>query len=312
MFIALSFVGPLPSYVVDCIHQVRIYFDGDVHLIIDDVESVYVEQLKKYNVIIENARELENEEFNQLVGEVYHKFYICEQLKGREKLFILSFGRFFLLNNLMNKKGLTDGLFIELDNLLYDDPKKWLPSFSTHDLCFMYHNHTACSSGIMYVKNKDSLRGFLDYIFNYLRHSNDFLSEMAALYQYYKLHENDGQHIQILPTYWPSVDGDLPPLTHLNYEKYDNTVFDTASFGIYLLGMDPYHTNGEIVLGLVRKEWYFLDSSKLTFEWKVDDAGRKKPYVWNGESWLLINNLHVHSKQLTNGLSLALSTGNSG
>jgi len=206
----------------------------------------------------------------------------------------------------MNKKDLIDVLFIELDNLLYDDPRKWLPNFSTHDLGFMYHNYTVCSSGIMYVKNKNSLRGFLDYTFNYLRTSNDFLSEMSALYGYYKLHENDSQHIQILPTYWPNVDSDLPPLTHLNYEKYENTVFDAQSLGIYLLGMDPYHTNGEIVLGLVRKEWHFLDSSKLTFEWKVDDAGRKKPYVWNGSSWILINNLHVHSKQLANGLSLPL------
>ena len=96
------------------------------------------------------------------------------------------------------------------------------------------------------------------------------------------------------------------PTDTLNYEKYKETIFDTASIGIYLLGMDPYHTNGEIVLGQTRKEWYFLDFTDHKFEWKVDDLGRRKPYVWNGSKWILINNLHVHSKQLQNGLSLPL------
>jgi hypothetical protein len=308
MFISLSFIGTLPSYIIECIHQVRIYFDGEIYLMIDDIDSVYIEQLNKYNVIIENAHELETVEFNQLVNEVYHKFYICENLKGREKIFILSFGRFFLLSNLMKKKNLSDGLFIELDNLLYEDPRKWLPQFSTHQLCFMYHNYVACSSGIMYIKNKNSLDGFLEYIFTYLRTSNDFLSEMGALYEYYKLHKNEENFIQILPTYWTcdATDNSIPQLAYLNYDKYNDTIFDTASIGIFLLGMDPYHTNNEIVLGLTRKEWYFLDFSNVPLEWKLDDFGRKKPYTWNGEKWLLINNLHVHSKQLVNGLSLPL------
>ena len=304
MFVALSFVGTLPAYIVECIHQVRIYFDGDIYLMIDDLSSIHLEKLKQYDVKIENADTLQSNEFNDVANSVYHKFYICENMQGREKLFILSLQRFYLLNNLMNKYDLADGLFIELDNLIYDDPRNWLSEFSKNELCFMYHNHTACSSGIMYIKNKESLKGFLEYILYYIQNSNDFLSEMAALYEYYKLCQYKENEMQILPTYWES--DDIPSLTYLNYEKYKETIFDTASIGIYLLGMDPYHTNGEIVLGQTRKEWYFLDFTDHKFEWKVDDLGRRKPYVWNGSKWILINNLHVHSKQLQNGLSLPL------
>ena len=39
IIVALSFVGKLPSYTIECIHQIRIYFKGEVYLIIDDLNS---------------------------------------------------------------------------------------------------------------------------------------------------------------------------------------------------------------------------------------------------------------------------------
>ena len=52
MFVALSFVGALPAYIIECIHQIRCYFDKDIYLIINDIESQYIDHLEKYNVII--------------------------------------------------------------------------------------------------------------------------------------------------------------------------------------------------------------------------------------------------------------------
>ena len=49
-----------------------------------------------------------------------------------------------------------------------------------------------------------------------------------------------------------------------------------------------------------------INYTNLQFEWKNDDDGRRRPFVWNGEKWILINNLHVHSKDLLSGLSMKL------
>jgi hypothetical protein len=48
MFVALSFIGKLPSYIIESIHQIRIYFDKDIYLIINDIESPFIESLNKY------------------------------------------------------------------------------------------------------------------------------------------------------------------------------------------------------------------------------------------------------------------------
>jgi hypothetical protein len=170
----------------------------------------------------------------------------------------------------------------------------------------MSNNNTTCSSGIMYVNNQNSLPGFLKYIVQYLRNTDEnkvFISEMSALYNYYLLNSDD-THVHIIPTFWE--DTTVKSMTYKSFAKYEDTIFDAQCVGIYLLGMDPYHNGGELKLGIVRKEWYFLDFSKYKFEWKTDEQRRKKPYVFNGKKWILINNLHVHSKLLQNGLSIPI------
>ena len=52
MIISLSFIGKLPSYTIECIHQIRIYFKGEVYLIIDDLNSEYINKLEKYRINI--------------------------------------------------------------------------------------------------------------------------------------------------------------------------------------------------------------------------------------------------------------------
>jgi hypothetical protein len=74
-------------------------------------------------------------------------------LIGRENLFIYSFERFFVLYNLMIQRNLSDVFFLELDNLVYDDPINWLNSFKLSDMSYMFDNIDRASSGIAYIKN---------------------------------------------------------------------------------------------------------------------------------------------------------------
>jgi len=297
MISCLSFVGKLPSYIVESIHQLRTFSSDDIYLIISDIHSQYIELIKKYNVIIIDYQDVIDNDFVEIVKPNYHKFEFARNLTGREELFIRSFERFFLLKNLLEKKNLSNCLFLELDNLIYNDPNNWLDEFSKNELCYLYDNERRFSSGLMYVKNASALNNFLKLIIDFISNSNEYMTEMTTLSIYYDLNPNN---IQILPTYWPS-DG-INSIAFSNFYKY-NSLFDALAIGCNLLGIDPVHTEGKIVKNL-KPKWSAIDYTKLNFEWKIDEIGRKRPYVWNGEKWLLINNLHVHSKDLKSGLSI--------
>ena len=151
----------------------------------------------------------------------------------------------------------------------------------------------------MYVKQENSLDKFLTYILHFISNSHDFLTEMTTLYRYFEM---DTTTVQLLPIMW-AKEG-IPEKAIMNYENY-NSIFDALAIGCYLLGLDPYHTEGLVTVGKKAK-WCAIDYTKEVFEWKEDDQGRRIPYIYDGAKWLRINNLHVHSKQLHNGLSLSL------
>ena len=298
MFVALSFVGKLPSYTVECVHQIRNYFRDDIYLILNDFSSQFIDTLKKYDVKFIDYEDVKSIEFLNIVEQYKHKFCIVHNLIGREELFIRSFERFFLISNLMKKNKLVNGLFLELDNLIYDNPQKWFNIFEK-ELAYLYDNEDRFSSGIMLIKDSNSLDKFLLHILNFIKHTNKFLTEMTVLSEYYYEHVHE---IDILPIYW--MDQNFNHKAHQNFNKYNQTIFDAAAIGISLLGMDPFHTDGVIVKNK-KNLMSAIDYTHLKFEWKDDENG-KRPYVWNGEGWILINNLHVHSKDLLSGLSKPL------
>ena len=223
---------------------------------------------------------MKDDEFNTIVNARYNRFCIVHELKGREKLFIYAFERFFLLKNLMLNRNLTNVFFPELDNLLYDNPQKWLSSFSQKEMTFMYDNKDRFASGISYIKSYEILNLFNKICLNYISTSNDFLNEMSALSIFYKEYTNQ---IQILPTHWPVTN--YPNECYQNFDKYENTLFDAAAMGIYLGGMDPHHTNGVIQYGL-KWHWSIIDYTVYKFEWKNDEKNRRIPYIWNGEKYI--------------------------
>jgi len=298
MILAYCFIGILPSYIIETIYQARLFFDGDIYLIINQLDSPYLNELiLKYNVNVINYEDVKSCEFTDISMENIRKFHYMSDLIGRENLFLRSFERFFVLQNLIKQKKLEDCLFLELDNLIYDDPNKWLSNFSKNELCYMFSNYGRYSSGIMYIKNDKSLLGFLLEILDFIQNSNEFLSEMIVLSNYYK---NNKEYIQILPTYW--CDETMEKELYSNYSFYNDTIFDAAAMGCYLLGLDPYHNNGIIVKN-AKSPFTYIDCTKNKFDWIEDEKGRKRPFIWNGDKWLLINNLHVHAKNLKEGLS---------
>jgi hypothetical protein len=298
MKVVYSFYGKLPIYSIATVKQMRIFFTGEIYFIINDMQSPYVSELTNMNVSIIDFKDVEDVELTKIIKETYDKFCYAHKLVGREELFIRSFERFFLLKNLMLKNNLTDIFFVELDNLIYEDPTKWLTSFQEKEMAYMFDNYDMCSSGIAYIKNVDILNKFTNYCKDIIINSNDFLSEMKTLYKF--LLENKDK-VQILPTHW--IDTSKIEYTYENFSKYNNSVFDALPVGIYLTGIDPVHSQGILTLR-IKSEWSSIDFTKYNYEWRLDEQGRKIPYMGINGNWVKINNLHVHSKDLEPYLSI--------
>jgi hypothetical protein len=164
MNIVYAYIGPLPSYSIDTVHQSRLFFDGPIYFIVSDLSSAYVPILQDmYNVTIVPYETVKDEGFQEMVEENIDKFHIFEYLGSRSKLMIYAFERFFVLNSLMKQKGLRDVLFMELDNLIYNDPRQWLPGFQTAEMAYMFDDGGRASAGIAYIKNTSILEQFLNY-----------------------------------------------------------------------------------------------------------------------------------------------------
>ena len=104
MNIVYAFVGTLPSYSVETVHQTRLFYDGPIYFILNDLTSPYISILEQYNVIIIPYDSVVNHDFTSLLAVTYNKFCIPKGLKGRENLFIHSFERFYLLHNFYSNK----------------------------------------------------------------------------------------------------------------------------------------------------------------------------------------------------------------
>jgi hypothetical protein len=201
----------------------------------------------------------------------------------------------------MIQLSLTDVFFLELDNLIYDDPLKWETSFKERDMSYMFDNVNRGASGIAFFRSTILLTEFLKTSSEFIDTANEFMTEMTVLYNFWTTHQTT---VQLLPIFW--TDPSHPPQANATFPIF-NSVFDAASMGICLGGMDPYHTRGVIVKGLPGK-WSYHDFSKYTYEWKKDEKGRLIPYILRttDNTWIRINNLHIHSKDLKSCLSSSL------
>jgi len=101
MIVCLAFIGVLPKYIIECVHQIRIYCQDEIYLIINDVNSIHLQALVKYNIIIVNYADVLPVLFLQTVNKNKRKFKYVNGLIGREALFVRCFERFFVLHNLL-------------------------------------------------------------------------------------------------------------------------------------------------------------------------------------------------------------------
>jgi len=292
------FIGNLPKYAIDTVRQLRLFTNGPVYFIVSDITDNTAKHLQDvYDVVLIQYDTVKNAQFSDLEAKYYSKFEIVPNLRDREKLFIRAFERFYCLHNLMMRYELTNVFFLELDNLVFDDPDTWLPKFKNHGMAYMFDNYNSCSSGICYVRSSSDLQLFLDVSTEFISTSNEFMSEMRALDI---TRQKYPDIIRILPTLWN--DDRYPKTVSELYGEFGDSIFDSLCIGVFLGGLDPHHTRGVIIKGINSRS-SIIDYSKYKYIWKRDEKDRNIPYILNGDKPVRINNLHVHSKDLLSCVS---------
>jgi len=293
--IVLSFIGKTQSYLNECIHQIRLFTNKPIYYIYNDYDNELVKFIfKKYqNIYLINYELVKSDNFDNILKQKKNRFCIVNSISDRKELFIRSFERFYLLYNLCILKKLENVLFLEIDNLIYDNPDIWFSELTDKKLYYMIDNVNRCSAGIFFSRNNEHLNNLLQYFNEYILNDNKFLNEMTALYNFYILSPTQ---VYILPTHW-NIE---------NYSKnFKNTLFDALPIGTTLFGLDKCHNNGKIIKGL-KNGWSFIDFTQYQYKWIKDEKNRSIPYILNGNKWIKINNLHIHSKTLNEAISIPI------
>lgn len=299
MKIVYSFIGKLPDYIIYSIHQTRLYCNDDIYLIYNDYTSEHINIIKNYEKIHLIKYDDINKNNLDTLKKYYNKFAKINALGDRKELFYYSFERTYLLYNLTKLLNLENILFLELDNLIYSDPNNWIKHIDK-DVAFMIDNVKRASIGTAYFKNSNIIKKIIDYFDNdfFSNIKNVFLNEMLAYYRFYEKNKND---CFILPSF---IDSRYIASISENFNKF-NSLFDPLSYGIFLLGYDKIHQIEEKNKGIHKiNEWGIIkDLNKNNVIWK-NIEGYIKPFFVHNNNYYLINNLHIHSKNLNMGLSI--------
>ncbi len=291
MIVCYSFVGKLPNYIIDTIYQARLFFKGDIYLILDDFKSPYLQKIKDFSVNLIPYKEVINNDFLEVCKKRGNKIAVINGLGHRRLLFLRSMERFFLLENLMKKQNLENILFLELDNLIYQDPNIWQENLDDVEFTFLHDNDKRISTGLMYIKNTQSINIITENLKSYVSNEQGFISEMGGNWLI-------KDKAYFLPTYWENEK--YNKMTFQNYDKF-NSIFDAASIGWYLYGSDKIHDCGR------KNPWGEIDYTIHRYEWIEDEEGRRKPYIVKDNEKILINNLHIPCKELNPALSKPLN-----
>ncbi|CAN5216843.1 hypothetical protein BH20ACT16_BH20ACT16_03240 [soil metagenome] len=200
--------------------------------------------------------------------------------------------RFFVLEEVMRKRGIDRCLHLESDNLLYIDPARidgWLADTygATIALCPLTDDED--TAGVMYVGSLAALEAFNEALVALVE-----LGSERLLAEHGGTMANEMRMIHLLRTR-QGLGGALPTTIAAARELGSDVVFDAASYGQWVGG--THATPGVPYAG----DHHVVGREFLTGRYELLwDAHQRIPSVHeagDARLWPLAN-LHVHSKQL--------------
>jgi hypothetical protein len=275
-----------PIYILDCIHQFRIFNkDANLFLLCDDTYNIiiqkYLPYILSYNIILINIHHIDK---SQIHLDFIKKSTLDKDF--RNGFWFKTAQRFFVLEDFVLKYNINNIFHIEYDNLIYMDISNILKIINSayNDSAGIFDNDYQCIASFIYFKNKESLQSLTQYLFN---NQQSFPNEMASLGAYRKENPNLIQHLPILTKDYLFNNDNI----YTNNSEYFNCIFDGRAIGQYVGGVDPNNINGNTE-GFINKDVIF-NVSKINFNWKKSN-NKYIPFACD----VPVVNLHIHCKNL--------------
>lgn len=205
--------------------------------------------------------------------------------------------RFFLLESYLSDKPSQSILHLEADVLLLNNfPFEKFENLEC-GLAFPVISDTQGVASVFFIRDLDSLRDFLTFAYSFSR-TDSTATDMSLLAQYAK-HSKDVLILPSIPRNYaaPKRDSMLFKLSRLMEDSKFDCLFDGATYGQYLFGVDPRNNLGNRKLFSTFPN-HFVNPSNLEFS--IDSRNSSVGIKLAGDPDYLttICCLHVHSKDL--------------
>ena len=279
MNIIIVALGIIPEYLDDCINQINLTQKKHTIHLIKNRSSNYTND----NCLIANV---ENIPISKKHSYFIKKSKLVNK-KFRNYFWRYSTERLYVIDDYINAKNLNDIIHIETDVLLYQDLELIMPILKEFDFACVRDSAIRVIGSIIYIKNKKVSEKISSI-------ANDYINEndMIILHQIEKKIDNTLC---------------LPIGDHDIYKDNLKYIFDGASIGQFVGGIDPRNKSGKIMSFINNIKAFFNERNAVSFvnknskinvsEWEIKWIN-SRPYKKINNDLIPIVNLHIHSKNL--------------
>jgi hypothetical protein len=211
--------------------------------------------------------------------------------------------RFFYIQNFILDTKLKNIIHLESDIMVFCNLKEQFNKFSQlakneNIIGATFDSDNRCIPGIVFIKG--SMTNLLNTFNIELKNK---LNDMQAISQFRKNYPGNCLSLPIItPEYHyeyglRNLQNEIPedPAIYFEYSNHFDAIFDAASLGQFLGGIDPIHLNNGS--GFINETCIF-DPSLLSINWELNDNNFYLPYIKYKNKKYKINNLHIHCKRL--------------
>jgi hypothetical protein len=199
--------------------------------------------------------------------------------------------RFFMLHEFMKENPNLPVLHIESDVILL--PNFPFQDFLTlkEDLAYPFVSDTHAAASILFVKNFEAIDYFMTFIREAPIDAHD--TDMTLLARFSKVSEN----VFVLPTVVPSLESGVETTFYYNKHQPFKGIFDGATYGQFLFGLDPRTFFG------FRRLFYsppshLVKPSELRYSVQTTTGQTILNVSDVSNNSFPLYNLHIHSKDL--------------
>lgn len=263
--VVLVSTGVFQSYIKSNVDQL-LKFDFNVHVILD---PDFFDSMKEYNtrITLVDSSTLQTDFDSKSTLDRHFRGGFCHSTSKR----------LFLLNEYMKQYGLRNVIHLENDVLLYSDMNYVLDE----KIYITMDSENRCIPGIVYIPNHE----LFDHLIQEYDCSKNDMENFAMFYH---------RHRDIVATF-PIIDNSVQPSIYNHEFERFHSIFDAAAMGQYLGGVDPRNIPGDTT-GFVN-ETCIIQYDKFQFKWMKKNENYV-PHIFIHDKWILVNNLHMHSKRL--------------